>query len=203
VTGFIDALIRPAENAPSLEGAIMTGADTFERDEISETRSVLGRIELFSSILSPAQLDQLAARSRISDIQAGTVLMAEGDFGASMFAIVSGTLDVRVAGARHANREVALLGAGEIVGEMSLMTGARRTATVVAADAARVLEIPKPALEYVLRGAPELLDPLGLVLAKRRAELDRIADDEQAPRLLGIRTDEIIQAMRRFFAGSA
>ncbi len=165
-----------------------------------EARDILGRIDLFAEVLSPRQLDDLAAKSRIVDVPEGMVLMAEGDFGASMFAIISGAFDVSVAGARHPNRAVAHLGPGEIVGEMSLMTGARRTATVVSAEPSRVLEITKVALEAVITRAPELLDQLGAVLTKRRAELAQIADDEQAHRVLGMRTDDIIHAMRRFFS---
>ncbi|MCX5497561.1 cyclic nucleotide-binding domain-containing protein [Kaistia dalseonensis] len=165
-----------------------------------EARDVLERIDLFKQVLTARQLDDLAAKSRIVEMPEGMVLMAEGDFGSSMFAIISGALDVTVAGARHGSRAVAHLGPGDIVGEMSLMTGARRTATVVSAEPTRVLEITKVALEGLITRAPDLLDQLGVVLAQRRAELDRIADDEHATRVLGVRTDEIIHAMRRFFS---
>ena len=95
-------------------------------ETISET---LGAVRLFADALSPPQLDQLAGKCHIADYEAGAVLFTEGDFGTFMVAIVSGRLDVTVAGTRHPTREVAILGPGEIVGEMSLMTGARRSAT--------------------------------------------------------------------------
>jgi CRP/FNR family cyclic AMP-dependent transcriptional regulator len=164
-----------------------------------EAREVLGRTSLFADVLSDRQLDALAARSKVYDVAPGRVLMAEGDFGASMFIIVDGKVDVTVAGTRHPNREVAMLGRGDIFGEISPMTGARRAATVVAVEPGRVVEITKVALEAVLSGSPELVERFGALLARRRAELDEIADDEHARRILGIRTDEIVGAMRRLF----
>ena len=164
-----------------------------------ETRDVLGRTSLFADVLSDRQLDDLAARSKIYDVGKDRILMAEGDFGVSMFVIVDGKVDVTVAGTRHANREVAMLGPGDIFGEMSLMTGARRAATVTSVEPTRVVEITKVALENVLTHSPELVDRFGAFLAKRRAELEEIADDEHASRILGVRTDEIVSAMRRLF----
>lgn len=164
-----------------------------------ETRDVLGRTSLFADVLSDRQLDDLAARSKIYDVGKDRILMAEGDFGVSMFIIVDGKVDVTVAGTRHANRDVAMLGPGDIFGEMSLMTGARRAATVTSVEPTRVVEITKVALENVLTHSPELVDRFGAFLAKRRAELEEIADDEHATRILGIRTDEIAGAMRRLF----
>ena len=164
-----------------------------------EARDVLARTPLFADVLSARQLDELAARSKVYDVGKDRVLMTEGDFGTSMFIIVSGKVDVTVAGTRHPHREVAMLGPGELFGEMSLMTGARRAATVTTMEQTRVVEITKVALENVLTHSPELVDHFGAVLAKRRAELEQIADDEHASRILGIRTDEIVGAMRRLF----
>jgi CRP-like cAMP-binding protein len=165
-----------------------------------EVRSTLERIGLFAETLDARQIGQLAAKCHMADYGPGATLMTEGEFGTFMVAIVSGRLSVSVAGSRHPTRQVAVLGPGDIVGEMSLMTGARRSATVAAIEPARVVEITKVALESVFARAPELLDRFGEVLARRRAELDRIADDEQARRLLGVRPDEIVAAMRRLFA---
>jgi len=164
-----------------------------------EARDVLARTKLFSDVLSDRQLQDLAARSKVYDVGKDRVLMTEGDFGTSMFILVEGKVDVTVAGTRHANREVAMLGPGDIFGEMSLMTGARRAATVTTMEPTRVVEITKVALENVLTHAPELVDRFGAFLAKRRAQLDEIADDEHASRILGVRTDEIVGAMRRLF----
>lgn len=166
---------------------------------VMEAREVLGRIGLFADVLSSRQLDQLAARCRALHYNPGTVLMTEGDLGAFMVAIVSGRLEVSVAGSRQARRKIAILGPGDVVGEMSLMTGARRAATVTSLEASEVIEINKVAIEAMFQNAPDLLDRFGAMLAVRKAELDRVSDEEAARGGLGQRTHEIIGAMRRFF----
>lgn len=164
-----------------------------------EAREVLGRTRLFADVLSARQLDDLAAKCKVYEVGPGRVLMAEGDFGTSMFIIVEGKVDVTIAGTRHPNREVAMLVAGDVFGEISLMTGARRAATVTTIERTRVVEISKVALESVLTDSPELVEELGAFLAKRRAELEHISSEEHAHRLFGMRTDEIVEAMRRLF----
>src|SRR4029078_11546640 len=101
--------------------------------------------------------------------------MAEGCFGSSMCAIVSGKVLVMVADRRGTEHDLAHLGAGDLVVEMSLMTGAGRTATVVADSDVVTVEITKVALEHVLARAPDLIDRFGALVAKRRSERDRVA----------------------------
>ena len=104
---------------------------------------------------------------------AGSILMTEGDFATSMFAIVEGTVSVAVADRDGADRHVAELKRGDVVGEMSLMTGARRSATVTATTEVVALEVTKFSLEAILTRAPELIDRFGEILARRQAELDQ------------------------------
>ncbi|MHA1552775.1 MAG: cyclic nucleotide-binding domain-containing protein [Alphaproteobacteria bacterium] len=123
---------------------------------------------------------------------AGSTLMTSGDFGVAMYVILSGTVAVRLITADGHTHAVATLGAGEIVGEMSLMTGARRNATVIASSAVAALEITKVALEEILVETPELVERFGERLAIRQAELDRIAAEPAPP-------TDITARIRRFF----
>lgn len=157
-----------------------------------DIRDVLGRISLFADALSRQQLDQLASRCRLVTYTRGMLVMNEGDFGGFMLAIVSGRLGITV-GENRGKRQLATLGPGEIVGEMSLLTGARRAATVTALEATIAVEIPKVALEAMFQRSPDLLDRLGKLLAERRARL------QDAPRGEASRASEIVEAMRRLF----
>ncbi len=66
---------------------------------------------------------------------------------------------------------------GDSFGEMSLLTGERRTATVRAEDDCEVLEISKPAMAAVLREAPECVNKLSDLLAARKMETDGVLQD--------------------------
>jgi CRP-like cAMP-binding protein len=70
---------------------------------------------------------------------------------------------------------IATLGSRDIVGEMSLFTGDRRTATVGAVENIEAIEITKSSLERVFAKAPELLDEFARVLARRQAELNAVS----------------------------
>jgi CRP-like cAMP-binding protein len=157
-----------------------------------DARAVVAGIPLFAETLDEAQLGALAHKSAPVIFPSGSILMAEGDFATSMFAIVEGRVSVKVADQNGEEKHVADLKAGDIVGEMSLMTGARRSATVTAETEVVALEVTKFSLEAILARAPDLIDRFGEVLSKRQAELDQITA-APPPK------DDIVSQIRRFF----
>jgi CRP-like cAMP-binding protein len=122
-------------------------------------RDILAKTPFFADILDRGQLDALAAGLRVAEFAKGATLIREDDLGASMFMFVlaSGEASVSVPGKARARR-VATLRAGDIFGEMSLLTGARRAATVSATTPVRAVEIPKAALSPLIAASPELAD---------------------------------------------
>ncbi len=159
-----------------------------------DTHAVLAAIPLFAETLNPRQLDHLAAQCEPAFFPAGSFLISEGDFGDSMFAIVAGEAAVTLHDARGDEHGVASVKPGEIVGEMSLLTGMRRRATVMAKTDVAALEIAKPALEEMFARAPELIDRFGAVLAGREAVLRQVAADAASQR-------DFASRIRRFFGG--
>ena len=159
-----------------------------------DVRGVLAAIPLFADVLSPPLLDALAHKSGVVLFPAGSLLMTEGDFATSMFAIVGGEVEVTIADRHGGEHDVAMLKSGDIVGEMSLMTGARRSATVSALTPVVAVEITKFSLETIFSRAPELIDRFGEILHRRQAELDKITADADRPG-----KDDIVSQIRRFF----
>jgi CRP-like cAMP-binding protein len=66
--------------------------------------------------------------------------------------------------------------AGDCFGEMSLLTGEPRTATLAAREDCQTLEIPKEAMAVVLRENPEILRGLSELLATRQVEMEGALD---------------------------
>ena len=159
-----------------------------------DPRAVLAAIPLFAETLNGRQLDHLAAQCEPVFYPAGTFLISEGDFGDSMFAIVSGEASVTLHDDRGDAHGVASVKSGEIVGEMSILTGMRRRATVMAASDVAALEITKPALEEMFARAPDLIHRFGVVLAEREAVLRRVAADAASHH-------DFASRIRRFFGG--
>ena len=104
----------------------------------------------------------------------GETIIVEGEAGEELFIVRSG--EVRVEIGRRKRHEVARLGPGQFFGEMSLMTGEHRKASVRAVRESEILVIDREALRPVLEEAPELAETISRVLAEREEMLDE-ADD--------------------------
>ncbi len=160
-----------------------------------DAREVIAANPFFAEVLGDREIEMLARRALSRDYGHGLELIREDDSGSSLFIIVSGEVDV-LAGGDH-GKHIARLGRGAIVGEMSLMTGARRSATVIAATEVQVLEVTKPALAPILDASPDLVDRFAAVLKKRQAGLDRAFSGRH-----GVLEERgFANLIREFFAG--
>jgi small-conductance mechanosensitive channel len=106
----------------------------------------------------------------------GEGVIREGDPGNSLFAVHRGTLQVVRAEERQEPytglfwKPLTDLGPGQWFGEASLLTGAPRSATVVALTEAEILELPKEGFEASLKREPELLERLVDLMERRDQE---------------------------------
>jgi predicted acylesterase/phospholipase RssA/CRP-like cAMP-binding protein len=114
----------------------------------STVRARLAATRLLSSA-PPEVVDDLAQRVETRRLDVGAVLCREGEQGGSAFLITAGRFVVERQG-----REIESVGRGELVGEMSLLTGEPRVATVTAVRAGSVLELSAPAFDEVLARHP-------------------------------------------------
>jgi CRP-like cAMP-binding protein len=136
-----------------------------------EPRELLGLVAFFSETLDSGQLDRLAAGVTRRSFASGEALMREDEPGASLFVLDSGQVEVRIADELE---PIAMLYVGDVVGEMSLLTGAPRSATVTAVEAVDVVEVGHQALAPILAAAPALVDRFAEMLRQRQKELEHV-----------------------------
>jgi CRP-like cAMP-binding protein len=127
------------------------------------------RRQPFLQRLDPAQIDALLAEARLLRFGRRERIIEQGEEGHSMFILVHGEAEV-VVSANAVEQVVATLHEGEYCGEMSLLTGERRTATVRAVTDCELLEIHKDVLGPILAQNQPLVEQLSEMLAKRRLE---------------------------------
>jgi CRP-like cAMP-binding protein len=161
-----------------------------------EVRDALTQVDLFKDILNDEQIAALGSECKVTELGRDTTFIRQGESTASMFVILEGAARVSVDTANNEKQDVAVLGAGEVVGEMSLMTGAPRTATVTTVTPLRALEITKPPIEALLKASPDLLERFGRVLAQRQLEL---AELHHAMRKEDVEED-LLSRMKAFFS---
>src|SRR5579862_651146 len=130
--------------------------------------ALLAKMELFSTT-SQRQLGQVANLTVPAQFPAGSVLTRQGQAGGLAFVIASGKAEVLRGG-----RRMARLGPGDVVGEMSLIDGQPRSATVKAVTDMEVLEISSQDLRRLLRKAPSVMRKLLEALSIRLREADRL-----------------------------
>jgi CRP-like cAMP-binding protein len=137
-----------------------------------DARQVIAANPFFAEVLDQSDLVALARRALVVDRPSGTELIHEDGADASLFIIVDGEVEVTTGDPKH-GKHIATLGPGAFFGEMSLMTGERRSATVRALTDVKVLEITASAIAPFLEASPELVERFAKVLKKRQEELDR------------------------------
>ncbi len=132
---------------------------------------ILKATPFFAGVLDDAELKILSDHARVLSFDKGVKLIEEDGPGHSMFVVIEGEAEVTV---RDEPGTVATLKTGDIVGEMSLLTGAPRNATVAASMPLKVLEVDKSALANVLWMSPDLVERFVGMLMRRQRELDRM-----------------------------
>src|SRR5213083_2084487 len=170
-------------------------------EDYDEARTILREEPLFEC-LSDSQIDNLVKEARLNYFGRGERVIQEGAEGASMFVLVRGAARVWVS-KNGSSIPVATLSAGDCFGEMSLLTGESRTATVQAESDCYVLEIGKPVMADVIRDSPDCLERLSELLARRKMENEGVLK-EAASNALNQRkereyTATFLHRLRTFF----
>jgi len=156
-----------------------TGRDK-QQEVQSAARRILREQPLFKC-LNDEQLDELLPRGRVVHFGKNETIIRQGDNGDSMFIIVEGAANV-LATRDGATRQIAAMRAGDCFGEMSLLTGELRSATVVASADCELVEIDKAVIGQSLKENPSLLAQLSELLARRQLQSeDAFAAREPAP----------------------
>jgi CRP-like cAMP-binding protein len=123
--------------------------------------TTIGTIAVFAE-LDEHQRNCVADACRELDVEAGTTLTEEGEFGYAMFAVKSGTADVFKDG-----EHVRMLGPGDVFGEIACFFGGQRTATVVAKTPMELVMLFNGELWRLDREVPEVADRLRATVADR------------------------------------
>lgn len=149
--------------------------------------------------LNEAQLKQLANRAAVSTYTTGEQLVKQGDPGDSLFIIKSGSVSVYVRSDDGRSVYANQLNAGDFFGEMSLLTGEARAASIRANEETDVIVIDKEAFSNVLTQDPTILDRFLLALERRQQGISQsLLQDSMRRREMENGRDAFIQRIRRY-----
>ena len=162
--------------------------------------NALKQVDLFSA-LEPAEMEELAEALTPAPYGPREVITRQGDPSDCLFLMVSGSAAVEV-GSDGLARKVAELHGGSVFGEMGVLTGEPRSATVTAMTQVECWRMDRTHVEGVIKARPELAKELSSILAKRQVALaaarqELKADVEKAHALRGAEED-ILGRIRKF-----
>src|SRR6266550_360130 len=184
----------------------MTEDDALRRarkdsEEVEQRAQALGRVELFN-LLTEEERHSLAPRLRYAPFGRGEAMTRQGAEAHWLYLITGGEAEVRVSTDGNLNERVASLHEGDVFGEMGMMTGEPRTATVIAVTDVECYRLDKEAFHEILQRRPEIADDISTLLAKRRVELEAAREglNEEAKRQrMRHHQNELLRRIKNFF----
>jgi hypothetical protein len=184
--------------------ALFMTDETSERSERKEARDVEDKLRALSSIelfghLDDSERQALAQAARRTPFGRAEVITRQGAEANWLYVLTKGEVEVRIA-SHEGDRRVAVLKAPSFFGEMALMTGQRREATVVALNEVECLRVDKADFQGILQRRPAIAERISEILATRRLELDAARlDPEMHSQRLSRENVQILKGIKTFF----
>lgn len=161
------------------------------------TAERLNNVSIFAP-LSDEEIERLANASKSRIYAPGEAIVHRGQEGNSMYVIISGAVKVQIPENNY-QKTIGTLRENDFFGEMSLLTGEPRTATVIATEESEVLRIDKEGLKPIFERNPTLVSAVSELVEERR-ELLRIQAEAQAKEVEASQTKKgVMTSIRGFF----
>jgi zinc transporter ZupT len=131
--------------------------------DASDRINLLAKCDLMRH-LPAEQIEQILPCISDHHLKAGEILFRAGDLGDALYIVARGKVEVLASGLRHAEgsggsgEAIAQLGAGHAFGEMALLSGGPRTATICAVEETELMKIGKDDFDHLVAADPQLAD---------------------------------------------
>ena len=174
-----------------------------QKNSREQTRrcALLRKIELFESF-TDEEVARMALGLKHAPYTAGDMITVQGRLAHWLYILAQGHAEVRVMVPGGASERVREIQAPGFFGEMGLMVGAVRSASVVALTPCECYLLDKDTFQHFLRERPELAAVVSLVLATRKAETDAVREgltDEQKGARVSVEHAKLLVQIERFF----
>lgn len=185
----------------------LVAEDKLHAEQVAE-RELARRIEVLRSIalfgeLTEDEIRTVAAGLEPAPFAAGDLITRQGAVAHWLYVLGAGSVEVGLEDESGVRHPVARLEAPTVFGEMGLLTGEPRHATVVAGSACECYRLGKSAFESVLVRRPVIAERMSRILAQRQGELEQSATDIEAlardARRHARASGEILSQIKRFF----
>lgn len=201
------ALQRAGIEFAITEHSVHMVVDSRQRRERSQAHDwqrrqmVLRSADLFNG-LTEGEIAIMAEGLTYAPFANGDVIIRQGVAGDSLYLLAEGEVDVWIETHGQLRRHVATLGPGEVFGEVGMMTGEPRRATLTAKHYAQCYRLDRTSFEQVIHSRPEIAEEIARVLATRERKLASFQEDDRMQLTsseVTQRAQSILGKMRKFF----
>jgi CheY-like chemotaxis protein len=130
---------------------------------------ILKQVSIFR-MLGKESIDFIVERLKFKTYESDEIICKTGDPGDTMFIIINGGVKICIYGTDNEERVVATLGPGDYFGEMALLTGEPRSATVITTDPSEMFLLHKNDFDVILEKFPSISLSMGKIVSKRLRE---------------------------------
>ena len=193
--------IRIAEEQRTIHGINRDEAheEAVRKREIDRRLEMLRGVDLFT-VLSEEEMTEIADRLQYAPFARGDVITKQGNVAHWLYIIMFGEAEVRYEGQGSAAQLISTLHAGQFFGEMALLTGDTRSATVTAKTDVECYRLEGKAFQGLLLKRPEIAEGMSRIIASRRPDLDKVREAFAARRgPAQAEQVDLLGRIRRFF----
>ena len=174
-------------------------ADAVRKREISRRLEMLRGVDLFA-VLSEDEMDEIAERLQYAPFARGDVITKQGNIAHWLYIVAFGEAEVRYEPPHGAPQIVGTLRAGQFFGEMALLTGEARNATVVAKTDVECYRLDRASFQGLLLSRPEIAEGMSRVISCAQAGPGESARRVRQPAGIAVvQQTDLLTRIRRFF----
>jgi len=172
------------------------------QSELKRRVKTLRKVELFKQ-MTDEELHKLAARLKYAPFAKGTVITRQGAPAQHwLYVIINGETEVYLEAHNGLKHRLNVLAKGDFFGEMSLMTGEPRVASVIARTDVECYRLDKEAFEEIMQARPSIAEEVSHILVERREQLESAMQNMGAESLhseIHPQHSDVLATIRRFF----
>ena len=173
-------------------------AETVRRRELTRRLQALANVAPFATLPEDDKAD-IAERLQYAPFARGDVITKQGDKAHWLYILAFGEAEVLYEPPGGAPQPIGTLYAGQFFGEMALLTGDARAATVVAKTDVECYRLDRASFQELLAGKPQIAQEIQRVVGGRRGDLDQAREVFIATPPVAEAEVRLVSRIRRFF----
>jgi small-conductance mechanosensitive channel/CRP-like cAMP-binding protein len=173
-------------------------AEIVRAQKVARRMAIVKQVDLFRH-LTDDETRTIAARLDYVPFGSGEIVTRQGATAHWLYILTRGRAEVAIETQGQPRRTVGTLDAGSIFGEMGLMTGSPRSATVTALTDIECYRLDKRSFQDILESRPAMAEEIAAVLAERQAQIDTARRDAGTTPTQATARADILARIQNFF----